>query len=291
MSYVAPMDALQEAAFNGNVAYLKEAMASPEFNPNHCGENGYSILGLALEHPEFVALLLSRADINPNIAMNTRKSITAMSVLDEAIMGGAPGGVERNWREYQKSGDLLMAHPAIHLEAKNQMGFTPLHMAAMSGNLHAAESLKSHGANVMAMDNDGHTPGDIAGFSKTSSNYKRTAGLSEAMGALLPLSPENEKRIFTKKARGEVAGILDTIAPGATLRAHGKDFQIELPFGNRSLGAREQQAHGVADILKGLFRVEQVYANKGVVSIPHPHGVLKEVLEAEMASRSAAAGR
>jgi ankyrin repeat protein len=52
----------------------------------------------------------------------------------------------------------LLINYGANISAITSAGHTPLHSAALSGNVHALKQLLAHGANVTVQDNDGRSP-------------------------------------------------------------------------------------------------------------------------------------
>ena len=57
--------------------------------------------------------------------------------------------------------EFLLAHEA-YLDARDNFGWTPLHRAALLGELEVARVLLTHGADTISRTNDGKTPSDLA---------------------------------------------------------------------------------------------------------------------------------
>lgn len=77
---------------------------------------------------------------------------TAGSIFDAALIGNA-----------QEVAKFIAADPKL-VHVKNELGSTPLHIAANTSSPEMAKSLIAKGANVNARDNNGATPLHLAAY-------------------------------------------------------------------------------------------------------------------------------
>ena len=107
------------------------------------------VLELLLNDPASKATLNLRADRTGGRALH------AAAKCDVGMGKPRPSG-ERGVTE------MLLETPEIEIDAQNNYGRTPLHIAAARGNWHAARLLINAGADVHVTDKRGFTPGQVA---------------------------------------------------------------------------------------------------------------------------------
>ena len=98
----------------------------------------------------------SRATLNLKADRTGGRALHAAAKCDVARKGSPRPAGERGVTE------MLLATPEIEIDAQNNYGRTPLHIAAARGNWHAARLLINAGADVHAIDKRGFTPGQVA---------------------------------------------------------------------------------------------------------------------------------
>lgn len=98
----------------------------------------------------------SRATLNLKADRTGGRALHAAAKCDIARKGNPRPAGERGITE------LLLGTPEIEIDARNNYGRTPLHIAAARGNWHVARLLINAGADVHAIDKRGFTPGQVA---------------------------------------------------------------------------------------------------------------------------------
>ncbi len=128
-----------QAVLNGNTNYVAALLKyHVDLNTRYInGADNFSPLELALDEGHLdVALLIAQA----NLQIRTNSTSLAASLGETELLRS-----------------LLMTHPASVGETV-ELGFTPLHWAAVSGQKDSAELLLAHGADVEAKDVVGYHP-------------------------------------------------------------------------------------------------------------------------------------
>ncbi|KAL7436727.1 hypothetical protein ACHAXM_008680 [Skeletonema potamos] len=98
----------------------------------------------------------SRATLNLKADRTGGRALHAAAKCDVARKGNPRPAGERGVTE------MLLGTPEIEIDAQNNYGRTPLHIAAARGNWHVARLLINAGADVHAIDKRGFTPGQVA---------------------------------------------------------------------------------------------------------------------------------
>jgi ankyrin repeat protein len=105
----------------------------------------YSALILACwnSDAEMVKILLERPDIDVNLASPTTQWNPLLLCADE---------------DEEDCIKLLLQHPSINKDFRDRADYTPIHYAAMSGNIASLEALLKAGADPNSMDDQGGRP-------------------------------------------------------------------------------------------------------------------------------------
>ena len=139
--------ALHEAIDSNNLKAVRMLLARhPDFIPGESGDT-------PLRQPaRYANLEIVGASLQAKANVNARDSLKN-TALHEVGSYDVPGVAQRA----SSVGLLLLKHGA-DIHARNNLGMTPLHYAAGSGNVQWVETLLEKGANVHAKKNRGETP-------------------------------------------------------------------------------------------------------------------------------------
>jgi ankyrin repeat protein len=174
---------LEYSPAGGNIEVVKTLLRAGA-NVNASGADGYTALHAAAVQREVgvvEVLLAAGADVNartknnvtplmcsigspysdPKISLALIRAgadVNAVSSNGEAVLWSAATGPTEVLEELLKRG----ANPNVQTKAAGFPGFTPLHMAAMSGLKDEVELLLRYGADPMVRNGDGQTPLDVA---------------------------------------------------------------------------------------------------------------------------------
>jgi ankyrin repeat protein len=134
--------ALHVAAANGKTEFAKVLLAA-EAATNIRDTNGWTPLDAAIQakQTETIRLLLAS---QPNSTATHLERAVAISIHDAAASGNI-------------TALAVLTETTNHLEARNELGLTPLQVAVQHGHLAAAALLVDMGADVNARDPDGNT--------------------------------------------------------------------------------------------------------------------------------------
>lgn len=138
-----------EAAAVGDVPRVEELIGGDASLANACAPDGFHPLGLAafFRQPAVVELLLARgADVRA-----VSKNPLRVTALHSAVADGGHAAIGR-----------MLVHAGADVNARQQLGWTPLHGAADSGVRETVELLLEHGADLAATHDGGKTALDIA---------------------------------------------------------------------------------------------------------------------------------
>ena len=114
-----------------------------------CVSNLSKVVEMLLKDP------LSKETLNLRADRTGGRALHAAAKCDDTRRGAARG-VDRCVTE------LLLAAERIAIDAQNNYGRTPLHIAASRGNWHAARLLVNAGADTHILDKQGYSPGQTA---------------------------------------------------------------------------------------------------------------------------------
>lgn len=163
---------LFEAAAVGRLDRVMELLEESPPSVNAVSPDGFSPLGLAafFGHPNVVAYLIERgADVNA-----ASKNPMRVCPLHSALAHRQP-------EVSLAIAEMLVAHGA-DVNARQAGGWTPLHQAAIHGQVDLATLLLDHGADINAKAENGKTPLALA----TTGKHKAMTALLRERGATSP---------------------------------------------------------------------------------------------------------
>lgn len=149
------LDVFEAAAF-GDVGRLTELLDEDPELVNRFAADGFTPLQLAsfFGQAEAVDLLLERgAEVSPAAKnqMRVQALHSAVAASDSGVSGPVIARIVRR-----------LVECGADVNARQQSGATPLHAAAMNGNVEVAQLLLAHGADATTAHDDGRTAADFA---------------------------------------------------------------------------------------------------------------------------------